>query len=168
MDQTLRDTPLFEPMSEAQFERISRIARTKKIAQSEYLFLLGENADHVHVVAKGRVEVCFPLALNGAVKDVGVEIRERGKLFGWSALVKPYRFTLSARGAEPSEVVALPRQGLLEIFDEDPELAYCFMRHVSEVIGRRLLRMQALWARELQRALGGDLIHEAARTRWNA
>lgn len=162
MDAALRETPLFEAMTDEQFARIGSIARIRRLAPAEYLFMLGDRADHVYVVARGRVEVCFPLALEGAVRDVSVESRERGKVFGWSALVRPYRFTLSARGAEPSEVVALPRQGLLEIFEEDPRVAYGFTRHISEVMGRRLVRMQALWARELQRALGGDPIRGTA------
>jgi CRP/FNR family cyclic AMP-dependent transcriptional regulator len=163
MDSTLRETPLFEPMTREQFDRIGSVARIRRLAAGEYLFLLGDAADHVYVVSRGCVEVCFPLALEGTVKDISVETRERGKVFGWSALVHPYRFTLSARGAETSEIVALPRQGLLEIFEDDPCVAYHFTRYISEVMGRRLVRMQALWARELQRALGGDPIRGAAR-----
>lgn len=164
MDSALRETPLFESMTGEQFDRIGSIASIRRLAPAEYLFMLGDRADHVYVVARGRVEVCFPLALEGTVKDISVESRERGKVFGWSALVRPYRFTLSARGAEPSEVVALPRQGLLEIFEEDPRVAYGFTRYISEVMSRRLVRMQALWARELQRALGGDPIRGTARS----
>jgi CRP-like cAMP-binding protein len=168
MDATLCETPLFQSMTREQFDRIASVARTRRIAAAEYLFLLGDSADHVYVVKSGLIEVCFPLALEGTVTDISVESRERGKVFGWSALVQPYRFTLSARGAETSEVVALPRQRLLEIFEEDPRVAYHFTRHISAVMGRRLARMQALWARELQRALGGDPIHGTARTKWHA
>lgn len=164
MDTALRETPLFESMTREQFERIGNIAQTRRLAPAEYLFMLGDRADHVYVVTRGCVDVCFPLALEGMVKDVSVGSRERGKVFGWSALVQPYRFTLSARGAEPSELVALPRQGLQEIFEEDPLVAYRFTRHITEVMGRRLVRMQALWARELQRALGGDPIRGNARS----
>lgn len=159
MDSSLREGPPFDVMSKAQFERVSGIAQVHPLRAGEYLFLLGDTADHLYVVSRGRVEICFPLSLDGNVRDVTVETRERGKMFGWSALVKPYRFTLSARGAVPSEIVSFPRQALLEIFEEDAQVAYHFTRHLAEVIGRRLLRMQALWARELQRALGGSPMH---------
>lgn len=156
MDRTLRAGPPFDGMSDEQFGRVCDIAHVRSLHQGEYLFLLGDSADHLYVVSQGLVEICFPLAIDGHMSDITVETREPGKMFGWSALVNPYRFTLSARGAKASEVVSFPRMALLDVFKEDPQTAYLFTRHLAEVIGRRLLRMQALWARELQRALGGS------------
>jgi hypothetical protein len=39
------------------------------------------------------------------------------------------------------------------------------MRHIAEVVGRRLLQVEALWARELQRAVTDSLAasHEQRR-----
>jgi len=142
-------------MSDAQFERVFAIAKTQSLHPGDYLFLLGDDADHLYVVSRGLVEICFPLAIDGQMSDITVETREPGKMFGWSALVKPYRFTLSARSAAATEVVSFSRVALLDVFEQDPQTAHYFTRHLAEVIGRRLLRMQALWARELQRALGG-------------
>lgn len=81
-----------------------------------------------------------------------------GSTLGWSALIKPYRFTLSARAAEPAKVAALTRPDLLRVLEADCRTGEKFMFHLAEIIGRRLLIIQALWARELQRAVAGGWV----------
>jgi CRP-like cAMP-binding protein len=93
------------------------------------------------------------MPLGGVVKDIPVEPAGPGKALGWSALVRPYRFTLSARATEPTEVVGFRRQDLLQIFEAAPREGNRFLTNLSELVGFRLLAFQALWVRELQRTL---------------
>ena len=43
------------------------------------------------------------------------------------------------------------------MFEAEPRIGYVVMRHIAEVVGRRLLQVEALWARELQRAVTDSL-----------
>lgn len=149
----LRGAPLFDGLSESQVERLSGIARPRSLRKEEYLFLLGDSADRLHIVLSGKVDLCFPLTLGQTLTDVPVESKSAGEALGWSALVKPYRFTLSARAAEPSNLAAILRKDLEEAFEADPGIGYALTKRIAEVIGRRLLKMQALWAREVQKAV---------------
>lgn len=160
MQDALRKMKLFEELDKEQLESLAAIARDQSLQPGEYLFLLGDNADHLHVIREGKLEVCFPLTLSGQVRDVPVETRSAGDLCGWSALVKPYRYTLSGRALEPCRLLAFPRQALLDLFEWKPRIAYLFTKSVAEVIGRRLFQMRALWAREFQRAV------ESGRVEW--
>jgi CRP-like cAMP-binding protein len=153
MDELLAQAELFEGLSRDGVRRLSEIARSRSLAAGEYLFLLGDDADHLYIVVSGNVELCFPMSLHGTVKDITVESAAGGQLLGWSALVKPYRFTLSARAAEPSVVVGFLRQDLMQLFETAPEIGYRFVTKLCELVGVRLLRFQALWVRELQRTL---------------
>jgi CRP-like cAMP-binding protein len=157
MEEKLWRSELLDGLDKEGGRRILEIARPQGLRAGEYLFLLGEAADRLYVVVKGTVEICFPLALAGSVQDVSVESKEVGRVVGWSALVRPYRFTLSARAAEPSQVAAFPRRALLDVFDAEPRIGLAFTRRLAEVIGHRLLKMEALWARELQRAVAGGV-----------
>jgi CRP-like cAMP-binding protein len=155
--EALRRAPVFEELKDAEVSRVLTVARPHKYSKGDCLFLLGDHADRLYVVLGGRVELSFPLSFGGAVRDVPVESKMPGGTLGWSALVKPHRFTLSARAVEASELVAFLRQDLLRVFEADPRIGCVFMRHVAEVVGRRLLQVQALWARELQRAVTESL-----------
>jgi CRP-like cAMP-binding protein len=151
MEQMLQQTELFEGLTPDELGRLSEVGRHQALKEGEYLFLLGDDATALYTVIKGNIDLCFPMPLGGTVKDICIEPIGAGKVLGWSALVKPYRFTLSARATEPSEVVSLPRRYLTELFDREPHIAHVFFMKIAELVGIRLATFQALWVRELRR-----------------
>ena len=157
----LRRAAIFGELHDSEATRLLAVARPQQCHTGECLFLLGDHADRLYVVLTGRVELTFPLSFGGAMRDVPVESKTPGNALGWSALVKPHRFTLSARAAETSELAAFLRQDLLRVFEAEPHIGYAVTRHIAEVVGRRLLQVQALWARELQRAVTDSLAASA-------
>jgi CRP-like cAMP-binding protein len=157
MQEVLRQSELFAELDDLEIEHLETISKLRSLRAEEYLFLLGDSADRLYVVLSGKIKTCFPLSLNGVMQDVTVESKGPGDALGWSALVRPYRFTLSARAAGPCEVAGFPRQELLRVMEGDPRLGLDFNKRLAEVIGNRLLKMQALWGRELQRAVSGGL-----------
>lgn len=162
MQEVLKDADLFQGLNPDSLRRLSGIGRSRVLATGDYLFLLGDSAECLYVVAWGTVDLCLPMSLGGAVKDIPVESATAGRALGWSALVKPYRFTLSARAAEPTEVIGFPRGELQELFSAAPDLGNRFLANLSELVGLRLLTFQALWVRELQRALLQESQHRPA------
>jgi len=147
----------FAELQESETAPLLTMAHPLSCRANECLFLLGEHADRLYVVLSGKVELTFPLSFGGTVRDIPVESKTPGSALGWSALVKPHRFTLSAWAAEASELATFRRDDLLQLFEAEPRIGYVVMRHVAEVVGRRLLQVQALWARELQRAVTDSL-----------
>jgi len=93
---------IFEGLQDTEVTRLLAVARVHQCHKGECLFLLGDHADRLYVVLSGKVELTFPLSFGGVVRDVLVESKAPGSALGWSALVKPHRFTLSARAAEAS------------------------------------------------------------------
>jgi CRP/FNR family cyclic AMP-dependent transcriptional regulator len=155
--EALRRAAIFGDLRDTEVAQLLAVTRSQQCHKGECLFLLGDHADRLYVVLTGKVELTFPLSFGGIVRDVPVESKTPGTALGWSALVKPHRFTLSARGVETSELATFLRQDLLRVFEAEPRIGYFVMRHIAEVVGRRLLQVQALWARELQRAVSDSL-----------
>lgn len=153
MHDVLRNSELLEGLAPELLSGLTTIMHSHTVPKDEYLFLLGDHADRLHVVLEGKVEVCFPLSIGGAVKDIAVETIGPGGAVGLSALVRPYRFTLSGRAAARSELATFLRSELQQVLDGNPPLACAFMTRLTEVLGRRFLTMQALWHREVQRAI---------------
>jgi CRP-like cAMP-binding protein len=151
MEELLKAAELFEGLNDEGLRRLSGIGRRRTLRAGEYLFVLGDDAGDFYVVIRGKVDLCFPMPLRGEVKDVSVESVGEGQALGWSSLVKPYRFTLSARATEPSEVVSFARRSLMEVFEAEPRIGHAFFMKISELVGIRLVTFQALWVRELQR-----------------
>ena len=156
MQDPLCTSELFPDIAPEFQPQLSAVAHRQSLHKGEYLFLLGDHADRIYVVLEGAIEVCFPLSLGGAVKDIAVDTIGPGKVVGLSALVKPYRLTLSARAAEKTELAAFVRVELMNVIDSDARIGRAFMGRLAEVLGRRYLTIQALWGRELQRSLASQ------------
>lgn len=121
------------------------------LAAGDTLFHLGSEADRLFVVERGRVALSLPMHVGRREEEVLVEERLPGQAVGWSALVPPYRFTLTATAQLETEVLALPRQALLDHFAANPHVGYVVTRNVAAVTGQRLQVFQTMWVREMQR-----------------
>ena len=151
MEELLRSAELFAGLKGAELERLSAIAQQRTLSAGDYLFLLGDEASWFYIVTSGRVDLCLPMPLRGELKEIAIESVGAGEALGWSALVRPYRFTLSARATETSDVVAFARRALLDLFEAEPRIGYAVLTRISELVGIRLHTFEALWVRELQR-----------------
>lgn len=142
------------------------LAEQRSLAPGERLFEFGSEASHVYVVLEGTMELCLPLSIHGTIKDIVVESQGPGTTLGWSAFVKPYRFRLAARAAGPASVATFSRVALLRLIELDATFGRVFLERIAEIIARRLLTVQALWARELQRSVadGMHAPHDPPRT----
>ncbi len=161
MNDLLNPGALFEGLGPEGRQQLSASVRHRTLATGQYLFTLGDDATDFFVVVKGNVDLCFPMRIGGALKDVAIESIGVGESLGWSALVKPYRFTVSARASEPSAVACLARRDLQAVFETDVASGFTFLTRITEVMGVRLIRFQALWVRELQRTLEHEVQRHA-------
>ncbi len=117
------------------------------------LFTLGGEADSAYAIESGRVSLTLPMQVGGREQDVLVEERTAGETVGWSALVPPHRFTLTAKTLIDSEIIAFSRAALLEHFAAHPTVGLVVTRNLSAVMGQRLQVLQAMWLREIQRVV---------------
>lgn len=153
MKDVLRGCHLFEGLDGAHAARLLALAERHTLEAGEHLFQLGAKADRVFVVLEGKIELCLPISVHGTIQEIAMDSQGPGSAFGWSAFVKPYRFRLSARAAGPAAVAGFEREAIERLIEEDPSFGCRFLRRIAEIIGHRLLTVQALWARELQRTV---------------
>ena len=153
---------LFEGLDPSYVSRVASLAEQRTLAAGERLFEFGSEATHVYVVVDGTVELCLPLAIHGAINEVVVESQGPGATIGWSAFVKPYRFRLAARATGSVTLAAFDRLALMNLIDLDATFGRAILGRIAETISTRLLTVQALWARELQRSMveGMRIRHE--------
>jgi len=117
------------------------------------LFQLGDPAERLFLVDRGRIRLTLPMQVRGRQEDVLVEERTSGQTVGWSALIPPHKFTLAATAPLETEVIALPREELRKYFGANPTVGYKITLNLAVVIGHRLQLFQAMWLREMQRTV---------------
>jgi CRP-like cAMP-binding protein len=144
---------LLEGLSPEQSAEVMALGARTRLASGGVLFRLGAAADDVFIVERGRISLTLPMQVGGVQREVLVEERLPGQLVGWSGLVPPHRFTLNASAQLDTELIALPRAALLAHFADRPAVGYVLSRNLAAVVGHRLQVLQAMWLREMQRAL---------------
>jgi len=146
-------TDLLKGLTEDEATAVMALGTTITVPAGETLFHLGEPADRVFLVSRGRITLTLPMQIRGTEEDVLVEERLAGETLGWSGLIPPHRFTLKATAPVDCRLLAFPRESLLGHFAAHPAVGYVVTRNVAAVIGHRLGVFQAMWLREMQRAV---------------
>lgn len=147
----LEEAELFAGLPDADCRAIAGLARRRGASAGEVLFRLGDPAEELFVIRRGRVELTFPLVVMGETKETRFQSLEAGRTLAWSGLVPPYRLTMSARASTDVELLAFERVRLLRHLAEVPAVGYVVMSNLSRVVAGRLHEMVALWVREVQR-----------------
>ena len=132
---------------------VMALGTRRQLAGGAVLFDIGADATHLFLVERGLVNLTMPIQVGERREDVKVEERGPGQMLGWSALIPPHRFTLKATAAFDTDIVALPRQALVDHFGAHPSVGHAVIKNLATVIGQRLQVLQAMWLREMQRVI---------------
>jgi CRP/FNR family cyclic AMP-dependent transcriptional regulator len=142
---------LFEGLEPEDVEEALGLGVRVTLPGGARLFRLGEDADRIYLIVRGSLKLTMPMRVRGAEREMLVEERGPGQTVGWSALIPPYRFTLTATAPLETEVVAFSREGLRHYALACPEIGCTVFLNLAAVVGQRLQLFQTLWLREVER-----------------
>ncbi len=153
---------LLNGLSPAEADQVLALGSRRAVSSGSSLFRLGDAAECLFLIERGRIRLSFPMLVRGKEEEVFFEEKAPGETVGWSAMVPPYRFTLSAMAPLDAAVIALPREALLAFFDRAPETGRRIAFNLAILVGKRLQLVQAMWMREIQRAVESRSVNPAA------
>lgn len=148
----------FEALAESSFlnglggserRQLAELARPLEVEPGTVLLREGSETAELGIVRSGRVALRLSVPMRGVHTILTVE---PGDVFGWSAVVPPYRSTSTAVATEPTTGVVFPARALREALDSDEELAAALYPRILRSVARRLeatrLQLLDLFARE--------------------
>lgn len=142
IEQTLKRAEVFLGLDDSDLTKIATLpsCREKAYQPEETIFRTGDAAKHLHVLKEGQVDLVIevPSSSTQAAIKVVVDRITTGGFFGWSALVQPHFYVMSAICKEPSQVVIISGVELLALFDQDYHIGYKVFQSLARVIGTRL------------------------------
>jgi CRP/FNR family cyclic AMP-dependent transcriptional regulator len=147
------DAELFKGLGSDEIAQALSYGTRMTLASGKVLFRLGDEADRLFLIERGRIQLTLPMRVRGNDEYVVVEERGAGQTVGWSALIPPFRFTLTGSAALETEVIALSREALRAHFEAFPSMGYAVSLNLAAVIGQRLQLFQTMWLREMQRTV---------------
>jgi len=143
----LENTEFFGDLEAEHREWLAEHAQETRFADGELLARHGDTADRFFFVLEGELVVEVP-ALTGP--SLEVTRLGPGKIFGWSWLIKPYRWHFNARAAGAARVLDFDGKAILERAESEPKFGYALLRRFSTLMGMRLeaaqRKMMDQWA----------------------
>jgi CRP-like cAMP-binding protein len=136
-------SPFVAGLPPSERRRLAALAVRRTAAPGDVLLHEGSPTTHLGIVLAGRVALRLQVPGRGPITVLTVE---PGDVFGWSALVPPYRSTTTVIAVEPTEVVVFEAAALRDALEEDEGLAASLYPRVLRSVARRLeaTRMQLL------------------------
>lgn len=138
--EAIRRCRLFADLDEATLKRVAVSVLEKRYLPGEVIFRHGEPAHELLVIQSGRValQVTLPEAGMQESRKIAVDVGAADDAIGWSALVEPYVYTLTAVCLEATTALSLGGARLRWLLGADSAAGYVVMREVARVIAGRL------------------------------
>ena len=133
----LAHSSLFEGLDSTLLNWIAHQAVVQSCAENDFLFTQEAIADHLYLLIDGRIGFVYcDAASNRCVFLRAME--GAGEPIGWSALVDPRRYRISAQALERTHVVAIPGDTLQKVCEQQPQVGVRIMQRVLQIIRSRL------------------------------
>jgi CRP-like cAMP-binding protein/1-acyl-sn-glycerol-3-phosphate acyltransferase len=134
--QLLADSPFFEGFDRRDLTELSRRARMVAVEANTPVFTEGEPATTFYLLASGAVEIAF--AGPAGRRSIDHTVSHPGHPIGWTAMVEPYRYQVTALAREVTRLLALDRELLEDHARAHPAFGLALMRAVIGLVGDRL------------------------------
>lgn len=144
----LRSVEVFKGLNDNQLAGFEGHGREMEFRQNDKLFSEGDEAACLWIVKSGRVDLRFDLPDRSTSTKNTISAISEFMTFGWSSLVAPHKYRLSAYCATNTcRVIQIDREKLEKIFSQDSQTGYLVMSNLVEIIGRRFRQLQNSAAR---------------------
>ncbi len=152
---TLRGCQLFAGLPQADLEKIAEVAIIKSLEKGEYLFHEGDPARGFYVVQRGAVNVH---RVNAAGKEQIIHIFRAGDSFAEVALASATGYPADARVIEPTQVLLVQKEGILELLKRQPELALRMLGSMSSHLRVLVGQLEDLTLKDVETRLANWLV----------
>lgn len=131
----LKRCPLFEHLSTDECRRLEAHSRSRLFPRRSVIYFPDEPGESVLLLTRGRVKI---MALTPDGREMIFTFIEPGELFGELAVLDPAPRSEHAEAVEDSCVLAIPREELLWLMGQRPDIALS----ITKLIGLRLRRIE--------------------------
>ena len=131
----IRATWFGADLSDDCLERLAQIAREYETPARTRLLREGDDTKELSILVDGRIALTEHVAGRGSVTLMSAE---PGDVFGWSAIIPPYRATATVVSLEPVKVIAIEAEALRGELKENCVLAAGVYPRLAQALARRL------------------------------
>jgi len=152
----LNKVDVFNDLNNDQLKIILENCQTAEFKKGDKIFGAGEDPLYLWVVLAGAVDLHWEIP-GRSLSEKTISTLAEASTFGWSSLVPPHKYRLSAYCASNTcEVAKISKEKLTALFDKEAAIGYKVMTGLLSVVGARFLDFQD----EVARHRGSDIINQ--------
>lgn len=137
MVETLAKFAVFHELKDEELHAILGLCKNVKVEQGTRIFEREEPARSLFLTQSGRIELRFSIVCFNEMVELTLDRLGAGDIFGWSAIVAPHQYTLSAYAVEDCDLLEIEQADMLRLCEENPRLGFQFMKNIAQIIGQR-------------------------------
>lgn len=146
----------FQRLTDSGLNRVLALCSERAYEAGATIFNEGDTAQELFIVEEGKVALQkdLPRAESPLGKRITVDIVSRGEVFGWSSMVEPYAYTLTAICLQKTTAIVIDGARLRSLLLSNLEIAHEVLFGLIKVVALRLSDTMHLLASERSMAVG--------------
>ncbi len=146
---------LFDGLEEGHLEQLASVALLQRYDRGQMIFHEGREAGGLYAVASGLVRI-YKASLSG--KEQILHVFGPGEAFAEVAVFKGVSLPANAQALEPSEILFVPKSGLLSVIRADPDVALDMLALLSMRLRHFVAKIEELSLKEVPARLAAHLL----------
>jgi len=132
----LKSSHLFEDLHESHLDLVLMVCEELNYQANQVIFHQDDPGDALYIIARGEVEII--LESEGADDAVELATLKDYDTFGEAILIEQGVRSATARCLTPVSLVRLPRQRLIRLVNNYPEIGFYIMRRMAADLMEKL------------------------------
>lgn len=153
--ETLRQCQLFSGFPLTGIERLAKIIQLKSLKKGDYVFHQGDPVTGFYIIRRGGINVH---RVNANGKMHVIHIFRSGESFAEAALTMESGYPASASALEPTDLLFVQKEGIIELIKHDPELALCIISSMSAHLRMIVAKLEYLALEKVETRFASWLI----------
>jgi len=137
----LRRFPFFGFLDDTQLKAVAMLAEEVEFDRDAVIFETDQPAVALYVMVEGSIDLNYKVVDRDdprIAKEFFISELNPGDIFGLSALLEPYRHTMTAKALAPSKVIRIEATGLRALSELDVKLQAGLMKAAAKAAMDRL------------------------------
>jgi CRP-like cAMP-binding protein len=137
----LRRFPFFGFLDATQLKAVAMLSEEVEFEKDTIVFATDQAAEALYVMVEGSIDLNYKVVDRDdpkIAKEFFISELNPGNIFGLSALLEPYRHTMTAKVLAPSKVIRIEATGLRALEELDPKLQAGLMKATALAAMERL------------------------------
>ncbi len=152
----LEQVEVFKDLGDDQLAAVRNCCQEAEYRRDEKIFGAKEEPLFLWAVIDGEVVLKLQLPESSPLNNDTIATLSPTMTFGWSSLVPPSEYSLSAYcSSRRCKVLKVDRKDLCDLFEKDAELGYLVMSKIVSVVGYRFHQLRE----EIIKSIGHDIIN---------